>query len=369
VLPLIALLLPTSAAPDLDAVVRGYFETDRFEGVVLVAKGDKVLLHKAYGFADRAWETPLTPDARFPLCHLTEQFTAALALMLVDDGKLGLDQSLADFWPDLAGKPAAEVKVAHLLGRRSGLRDVDLLGSDVSPDVAVVERDVPWIWRTRDPRVRSMEGIAQLVLSQPPTIPPGMPQRNNSDYIVLGAIIEKVAAQPYTDLVTERILKPLGLTETGFLDSTMFVPKLARSALKRTDGWYAGPGVRWENAPALLGLYGTAKDVLKWNLALLDGKVLSEKGRALFFGPAPGEFRNGFGGDWGEIDFGQGRKQILDCIGAIAAYRAHSSIVVPERLSVIFLSGNSAYNPKPVHREANITYELAVEALSGGERG
>lgn len=359
-----ALVPGWAAANPYDEIVSKYVAEGRFEGVVLVAKGEKVLFHQAYGLADRAWETPLTVDARFPLCQVTEQFTAALVLREVEKGTMRLGQTVGEVWPELASGPTAGVTLAHLLGRRSGLMSVDGLGEDVSPDVEVVTNDVPWFWRTRDPRVRTMECAARLVLERPPVMPPGMAARNNSDYLVVGAMLESASGKPFAELVHEGILEPLGMSETSVLTSQTIVPKMARSALYRMDGWWAGPGVRWENAPALVGLCSTAADLLKWNNALLDGKAVPAKLSAAFFGPAEGEFRNGFGGDWGEVPIGGKRRQVLDVIGAIGAYRAHSSIVLPDRLSVIILSGATNYNPKPIHREANITFELASAALA-----
>jgi CubicO group peptidase (beta-lactamase class C family) len=360
----LAALPVVGTADPYDAIVSKYVAEGRFEGVVLVAKGSQVLFHKAYGFADRAWQTPLTTDARFPLCQVTEQFTAALVLREVEKGTMRLDQTVGGVWPDLASQPAGQVTLGHLLGRRSGLTNVDGLGEDVSLDTEVVMNDVPWFWRTRDPRVRSMEGAARLVLERPPVLPPGMPTRSNSDYLVAGAMLERATGKPFAELVRTEILEPLGMAETVVLTSQTLVPKMARSALYRMDGWWAGPSVRWENAPALVGLCTTAADMLKWNRALLDGKAVPPGLARAFFGPAEGEFRNGFGGDWGEVPLAGKPRQVLDIIGAVGAYRAHSSLVVPDQVSVIILSGATSYNPKPIHRGANITFELAQAALA-----
>ena len=97
---------------------------DGFSGVILVARGDHVLLRKAAGFADRERGIRNAPDTKFPLESVTKQFTATAIMLLVQEGKLALDDPISKYYPR---SPAAwrNVTIKHILTHSSGIRDIN----------------------------------------------------------------------------------------------------------------------------------------------------------------------------------------------------------------------------------------------------
>ncbi|HEX4740514.1 MAG TPA: serine hydrolase domain-containing protein, partial [Caulobacteraceae bacterium] len=170
-----------------------------FMGAVLVTRGDEVLLNRGYGKANLEWGLDNAPDVKFRIGSLTKQFTAALVLMLREDGKLDLASPLTRYLPD-APKAWAGITLAELLGQTSGI-----------PDFTDDKRFGEWSMSPRTPA----DELA-FFRDRPLEFTPGSRyEYSNSNYEVLGAIIEKVSGKSYADLLGERILKPLGLHETG----------------------------------------------------------------------------------------------------------------------------------------------------------
>lgn len=348
-------------AEGLEEILDKYNQEDKFQGVALVAKGDSVLLHKAIGPAEFVWETPLTPEARFPICNLTETFTAALVLRQVEKGTLRLDETVGDFWPSLKETATGAVTLEQIMMRKSGLANVEHIGPDFSPSVAVVPDDVSWFWRTRDPRIGDLQKTAELMLSRKPVSSPGFGRVNPTDYIVLGAILEKVTEKPFAELLETEIITPLGLNETMLLNSTTLVPKLAGSALRAVGGLHPGPSIRWENSPSGMGLASSARDLHKWAMAVMEGKLLSPASTKKLLA-SDEQFLSPFGTSM-PVPFGDARHETVELLGAVGAYRMQLSMLPEQKVVVILLSGSNNFNPKPISRQANLPYELAIAAL------
>lgn len=351
------------AIADMSEIVERYHGEGKFAGVALVSKGENILFHKAYGPAEFVWETPLTPDAKFPICSLSEMFTAVLVLRQVEAGTMRLDQTVADYWPELAAEPTGSVKLDQLLRRVSGLAHTDSIDASVSPGIEVVPNDVAWFWRTRDPRIGSLQKTALLMLSRKPVSSPGFGRVNPTDYIVIGAMLEKATSKPYGELLQSEVLGPLGLKDTFLLNSTDLVPKLAGSTLRGVGGLHAGPAVRWENSPSGAGICSTATDLQRFALALMEGRLLKPETVSAMF--APNENWLSIAGTSLPVPFDGTNRDTVELIGALGAYRVQLTMLREEKIVVVLLSGTNDFNPKPVSRQANLPYELAAAALKG----
>jgi CubicO group peptidase (beta-lactamase class C family) len=107
----------------LDQVASSNSGQNAFMGTVLVANSDRILLNKGYGMANLGWEIPNTPDVKFRLGSMTKQFTAALILLLQDDGKLNIEDPVSKYLPDTP-KAWEKITLADLLGHTSGIPEV-----------------------------------------------------------------------------------------------------------------------------------------------------------------------------------------------------------------------------------------------------
>ena len=229
----------------IDATLQSYVPHG-FSGVVLVAKGDEIVLHKAYGLADREHHIAMTTGTYFSTAGMTKALTAADLLLLEQDGKLRTSDSVARYIGQLPGAKNA-VTLHHLLTHSDGL-----VRAGAQLDVATEKAFVAAIKQT------------------PIAYTPGSATRyTDIGYSLLGVIIERVSGESYEKFSRERVLTPAGMTETRFESET-----LPAGAVRAVE--YSGPVGRQEAvAPraytwgrrGALGLVTTAGDLFRLLLA------------------------------------------------------------------------------------------------------
>ena len=234
---------------------------DAFSGVVLVARGDKLLLQRAWGVADRETGAPVTLDTKFRLGSMDKMFTAVATLQLVQAGKLSLDGSVGQYLPQYPNVDIARATIRQLLTHAGGTGDI------FGPEFDKQRLSL----KTHDDYVR-------LYGARGPDHVPGKDYRySNYGFVLLGDIIEHVSGQSYYDYVDQHVYAPAGMHDTGSLPEDVDVPDRAR-AYTRKDA--AAP---WSDAASTLpyrgtaagGGYSTAGDLLKFARALRAGTLLS----------------------------------------------------------------------------------------------
>lgn len=261
----------------LEQIANSYTPNNAFMGTVLVVEGDQVILDKGYGMASLEWQVPNVPDAKFRLGSLTKQFTATLVLLLQQDGKLNVNDPVSKYLTD-APAAWAKITLANLLGHTSGI-----------PNFTGFKEFSTWCMSPHTPA----EEIA-FFKDKPLDFEPGSNfAYSNSNYIVLGVVIEKVSGRKYGDLLRERIFDPLGMKDTGLDSDDLVLPK-------RAEGYHPGPhGVEVARSESMTipfsagALYSTTGDLLKWEHGLFAGKILNADSRKLMTSPGKGDY--GFG--------------------------------------------------------------------------
>ena len=262
------IILPDPKPDDteLAAAAGAFFEArakaDEFSGVVLIAKDFRVLFHEAYGFSDRENKVPNRKDTKFNLGSINKSFTRAAVLKLANEGRLSLDDTVGKLLPDYPNpEAAAKVKVKHLLEMTSGIGDF------FGPRYEAASKD----------KIRSIPDYLPLFADLPLEFEPGTRNRySNGCYIVLGAIIEKLAGVDYYAYVRENIFKPCGMADTDSYERDKGVPNLALGYTRR--GRQGGERVlNHQTLPgrgsSAGGGYSTAPDLLKYVQALSTGKI------------------------------------------------------------------------------------------------
>ena len=350
---LIALACGTASGaqtPDtarMEQVVRADAGENRFTGAVLVAKGDRVLLDRAYGAANLGWAIPNTPDTRFPINSLAKQFTAAAVLLLEECGKLHLTDTVKTYWPD--APPAWEkITLFNLLTQTSGI-----------PDYA----DAPDFGDTMKLRKTPEERIATIRDKPLEAVPGEKFAYSNSNYLLLGAIVERASGQPYAAFLQDNIFTPLGMKDSG-AESNAPVPRLASGYVHRNgaivNATYIDPSAQH------VALFSTTHDLLIWERSLLDGRLLSPASLKKMFTPlreasGPGApFKAGYGMGIYVGTTEDGRREISHTgsgpgfVSMIAAYP-------DDRLIVILLSNiDSPTYADIVSKLANVALGKAV---------
>lgn len=234
-----------------------------FSGVVLVARGDTVEIIGSYGLADRASGRKNTADTRFNLGSINKTFTAIAIAQLIQQGRLSLDDTLAKRLPDYPNPgAAAKIRIRDLLTHRSGV--AQFMGANFG-DGTVAD-------------------MTKLIAAEPLAFEPGTQQQySNGGYVVLGRVIEVVSGMSYSAYVSEKIYRPAGMTNTGFLkegDSHASVALGYFAADAQGRPAMGAPGVG-SNPPGpgnpAGGGYSTVTDMFRFALALRNGGLLDAR--------------------------------------------------------------------------------------------
>ncbi len=184
----------------VDAWVTSLAAQDAFSGVVLLARGGKPFLQKAWGMADRGFLVPNKVDTKFNVGSIGKAFTRAAVMDLVRAGRLSLEDTVARHLPEARIPSSDRITVAQLLEMSSGLGDI------FGPTYDATPKD----------RLRELSDFLRLFEGQPLKFEPGKGRAySNAGYVVLGLIIEKVSGRSYWDFVRERVFTPAGMRQTG----------------------------------------------------------------------------------------------------------------------------------------------------------
>jgi len=250
--------VPALTAAQIDAVVKQYYKPNEPGAVVLVAKDGKTIFRKAYGLADAAKGTPMTPDMQLRLGSITKQFTSTAILLLVDEGKIKLDDDITRFFPDYPTR-GKRITVAHLLNHTSGI-----VSYTSKPEFgAHLAEDIP------------VGDMIDSFKNDPLQFEPGAAHKyNNSGYFLLGAIIEKVSGQRYADFLAQRIFTPLGMNDTAYEGKERGTAIRAPGHTRSAAGFAPSAVISMSQPYAAGALVSTVDDLARWDAAVSAGKLL-----------------------------------------------------------------------------------------------
>jgi D-alanyl-D-alanine carboxypeptidase len=238
---------------------------------VLVVQDGATVLRRGYGMAELELGVPIAPDMVFRVGSVTKEFTAACVLKLAEQGRLALDDPLSKYLPDFPTS-GRKVTLEQLLTHTSGIRSYT---------------DMP-AWPARMREEWTLAELEDFFKNEPFDFEPGTRWHyDNSGYVLLGAVLEKVTGKPYADVVSEMILRPLGMKDTRYGSDAPIVPG-------RVAGYVKDPAFGVViNAPFLSmtqpyaagALVSTVDDLARWQAALDTGRVLSEGSRRRMWTP------------------------------------------------------------------------------------
>jgi CubicO group peptidase (beta-lactamase class C family) len=339
-----------AVAQDISSKVDDYIasemKAEHIPGLSLaVVKNGTIVKLKGYGFANLEHMVPVHPDTIFQSGSVGKQFTAAGVLMLVEQGKVGLDDPIGKYFENA---PAAwkDIKVRNLLSHTSGIPDYESAHSlDLRKDY------------TEDELLKFAERL-------PLDFAPGTKWRySNTGYVLLGILIHKVTGQFYGDFLREHIWLPLGMDSTRIISESDIVPN-------RADGYRNVKG-EWKHqewvAPMLNttadgSLYLTAIDMVKWDAALRARKLLKPESYDVWWTPmklSDGSLSHyGFG--W--FLESAGSEKLIEHTGQWQGFMSQISRYVDEDLTVIvFANLDVADTKKIAHAVAEIYGAPAVK--------
>lgn len=247
--------------------------------IVEVAQNGQVVFAGTYGLANIEHRSPLTRDTVFRLASITKTFTAALILLLAEDGKLQLDDPLSKHVPELP--VASQVTLRQLLVHTSGIPDYaeDPAGGKTKSVAKTSAEMLEWI-KALTPKLDFEPGTKWVY--------------SNSNYALLGLIAERVSGKALADLYSERLFAPAGVTGLA-IDDPADVVLYRAAGYRRVKGQ---PG-KFRNAawihPSIPGpggaLRGTAGDLIRFAHALYGGRILKPASLQQLI--APGRLKDG----------------------------------------------------------------------------
>jgi CubicO group peptidase (beta-lactamase class C family) len=220
-----------------------------------------------YGLANLELNVPVKPETVFEIGSVTKQFTAALVLLLAQDGKLSVDEkigqylsSIPDTWRD--------IKVRHLLTHTSGIKSyTGLDGFELRRHLTQAQ-------------------FIAAIGAQPLEFQPGQAWKySNTGFNLLGFIIENVTDKTYWDFLSERILRPLGMTSTTNRLPALIIPNRA-SGYEQTNHIFINRDYDLTDVFSAGALVSTVGDLAKWNNALDREAVLNTKSKQAMWQPA-----------------------------------------------------------------------------------
>ena len=260
---LLAIFLFASAARAdvLDDRIRSIMAERHIPGaaVAVVQKG-KVVRMKGYGVATLEFNVPVTTETVFEIGSVSKQMTAAGIMLLVQDGKVSLDEKIAKYLPNTSDA-WSDVTVRHLLTHTSGIKSYSSLDG-----FALSER-------------MTINDFIKKLSPHPLEFTPG--EKNiysNSGFNLLAYIIETQSGKKYMDFMRERIFLPLGMTKTGDRDPQFVIPLRANGYEWRQDRYTGRDG----NLTDLMGagsIVSTISDMTKWEAALRGEKLLNAQSK------------------------------------------------------------------------------------------
>lgn len=304
-------------AQKIEALMKQYYDYEQFNGSILVAENGKVVYKKGFGMANMEWNIPNATDTRFRIASVTKQFTAALVLQLVEEGKIKLDGKISDYLLDYRKDTGGRVTVHQLLNQTSGIPN--LSESSRSPFINV-----------RDALKKYASGDLEFE-------PGAKYNYSNSGYWILGAIIERVTGKTYEAVLRERIFAPAGMTNSGYEHHAPLLEKRASGYVKTLAGYVNAPYVEMSVPYAAGSIYSTVEDLFKWDQALYADTILTADSRKLMFTPGLGNYGYGIRITNEQIGKSDRKTKVIWHAGGIEGFNSLIWRAVDKRQTVIIL--------------------------------
>lgn len=332
------------AAAEMEAYLDSNYPADEPGAAVLVRHGDDTLVRDGYGMADLELGVAMAPEHVFRIGSITKQFTAVAILMLVEEGKLSLDDPITTFIPDYP-TGGHRLTLEHLLHHTSGVHSYTALPT----------------WATRAREDLEPDSIIALFRDHPLDFAPGEDWRySNSGYTLLGKMVEVASGQGYAEFIEERLFRPSGMTNSHYGSERRIIPNRIEGYVQTGAGWLNDEYVSMTGPYAAGALLSTVDDLARWYDALENGQLVDSALLERAYTPARlpdgRSTRYGYGWMLGEI----GGHGTIEHGGGIEGFLTYALRVPDEDLLVVVLTNRETDRPSPSEVAVRLA-ELALE--------
>jgi CubicO group peptidase (beta-lactamase class C family) len=305
---------PSKYEGNVDEKLSQYLEDkgEDFQGTVLVAKGNDIVFEKSFGWADKKRKVKNENSTQYQIGSITKSITATAILLLEEKGKLKTSDPLAKYLPDFPN--GKEITLHHLLTHTSGIYNYTS-GEFVQKKKVTPEKIVSW-FAEKKPEFSPGEDFSY----------------SNSNYILLGMVIEKVSGMKYEKFIEENITKPIELEHTTAVREE--ATKLAIGYKGDTKDTFIDNSVPYAAGMVI----STANDLFKYSRTIHQGEILSDQSRTKLFKPERSDYAYG----WVTSEV-LGEDMHMHN-GGINGFRSIMTYYPESEYTIIILSNNVYYN-------------------------
>lgn len=324
----------TRLAAEIDKVMGAVYKPGEPGAAIIVRRGGRTLFRKGYGLANLEHGIKVEPDMVFRLGSVTKQFTAVAVLMLAQQGKLSLKDEIGKYFPDFP-TGGRRVTIEHLLTHTSGITSY----TDLAEWLPLLRNDM------------TPEEIIAMSKDKPFEFAPGERWKyNNSGYIMLGAIIEKVSGRSYEDFVRENIFVPLGMTHSYYDHAERIIPRRVSGYDKDEQGFANASYLSMTQPYSAGSLASSVDDMALWNDAIFSYKLLKKEWLDRAFTPykLTGGESTGYGYGWRIAEL-RGHRSLAHS-GGINGFTSHVLALPDDAIYVALLTNSTieSRQPKPL---------------------
>ena len=311
---------------ELDEYMKTLVKRHNFHGSLLVAKDGEILLNKGYGLADFEQNTKIIPQTKFAVGSVTKQFTAMAIMQLKEKGLLNIQDKLSKFFPDF---PNGDLITIHnLLTHTSGLENYTDLN-----EFFLIDMD------NRDPML-----VIDLVKDMPLKFNPGEKfEYSNTNYVLLGMIVEKLTGMSFDEYLQVNILEPLNMVNTGTYLAENKQVYHATPYVGFLEVYPIDDEIVLTQAYGAGNMYSTVEDLYRWERALKTEKLVTKETLdEIFTEYIPIEEGASYGYGW-MIQYTDIGKLIYHG-GNTLGFTAHIARFIEEDLVIIILTNKVGYD-------------------------
>jgi len=327
-------------AAKIDAVLSEVYKPGEPGAAVIVRQNGRTVFRKGYGLADLELGVAIEPDMVFRLGSVTKQFTAVSILMLAEQGKLGLQDEITKFLPDYPTQ-GRTITVEHLLTHTSGIQSY----TDMPEWLPLMRKDL------------TLKELIDMFKDKPMQFEPGERWAyNNSGYILLGAIIEKVSGLTYEAFLETNIFKPLGMKQSYYGSAERIIPRRIPGYQKGQSGFVNAPYISMTQPYAAGSLLSTVDDLAVWSDAVFSGKLVKREWLDKAFTPYKlknGE-SSGYGYGWFTSDFSGHRS--IEHGGGIHGFTTYEMTFPEDGIFLAILTNSAVEGRAPEPRAVKIAW-------------
>lgn len=318
-----------STKEKVDDFLSTYNEYKIFNGTALVYFDGETILNKGYGYANLEFEIPNDPDVKFRIGSISKQFTAAVILKLVEEGKIKLDGHITDYLPDYRKDTGSKVTIHQLLTHTSGIPSYT---------------NIPNLMSDSSRNRYSEDYFVEHFLSGDLLSEPGKEWAyNNSGFYLLAVIAERVSGKKFSDLLAEYILNPLDMKSSGNEEDTEIRSKAASGYNGIFSFLTKAPYIYMPNALGAGQMYSTTGDMLAWHKSLIHSDILSKESTEKMLTPYMNNYGYGIGIDTIYVGADSLKRTMIAHSGGINGFTSYYVGLLEDETAIILLT--NMYRP------------------------